>query len=61
VLFNLVRDPEIVRLREQEGVPVDEIAARFGVSRRTVFRVLSQHQAGLPRRQKPPGNRRRIA
>ncbi len=38
-LLNEYRDQQIVDLRLQ-GVPVDDLAGRFGVSRRTVFRVL---------------------
>lgn len=37
---NAVRDDGIRRCREQ-AVPIDDIAARFEVSRRTVFRVLA--------------------
>lgn len=42
-ILNEARDAEVARLRFQEGVPVNEIAARFGLSRRTVFRILSRH------------------
>jgi hypothetical protein len=38
-LLNESRDREIVQLR-LKGVPVEELAGRFGVSRRTVFRVI---------------------
>ncbi len=38
-LLNARRDRQIVAMRLQ-GVPVDDLAWRFGVSRRTVFRVL---------------------
>ena len=41
-MLNRVRDREIHRMREELEVPVDEIAERFRVSRRTVFRVLQQ-------------------
>ena len=41
-LLNRVRDQEIRELRCDANVPVDEIARRFRVSRRTVFRVLQQ-------------------
>jgi hypothetical protein len=34
------RDANIVRLAERDGVPVDRLAEMFGLSRRTVFRVL---------------------
>jgi len=36
------RDREIVRLRRDADLPIGAIAARFGVSRRTVFRVLAR-------------------
>ena len=38
-LLNARRDRQIVEMR-LKGVPVDDLAGRFGVSRRTVFRVL---------------------
>ncbi len=38
-LLNKTRDEQIVA-RRSDGVPVAELATRFGVSRRTVFRVL---------------------
>lgn len=41
-MLNAVRDEEIRRLRLDGGVAVDEIARRFRVSRRTVFRVLQR-------------------
>src|SRR3972149_3496440 len=40
-ILNAERDPQIVALH-RDGVPVDGIAERFGLSRRTVFRVLRQ-------------------
>ena len=40
-LFSEDRDRAIVSL-QREGVPVDAIALRFGVSRRTVFRALAR-------------------
>jgi len=39
-MMNRMRDREILRLR-MNGAPVEEIADEFGVSRRTVFRVLT--------------------
>lgn len=39
-MLNVVRDREIRRLHETSCLNVDELAARFRVSRRTVFRVL---------------------
>ena len=44
-LLNAYRDRQIVRLREK-GVPVDDLAGRFSVSRRTVFRVLESRGGG---------------
>ena len=41
-MLNRVRDEEMRRLHLDSGLPVDEIAVRYRVSRRTVFRVLSQ-------------------
>lgn len=41
------RDRAIVSMK-REGVPVDAIALRFGVSRRTVFRALARGRAGCP-------------
>jgi len=37
---NAERDPQIVALH-RDGVPADAIAERFGLSRRTVYRVLA--------------------
>jgi AraC-like DNA-binding protein len=39
-IFLRERDSEIARLRRGDGATIDELAQRFGVSRRTVFRVL---------------------
>jgi len=39
-IFLRERDSEIARLRRGDGAGIDELARRFGVSRRTVFRVL---------------------
>ena len=39
-LLNRVRDEEIRQLRLELGLPVDEIARRYRVSGRTVFRIL---------------------
>jgi hypothetical protein len=38
-LLNETRDRQIIQLR-LKGVPVEELAGRFGISRRTVFRVI---------------------
>jgi hypothetical protein len=44
-IMNEARDNEIIELRGR-GVSVDAIADRFGVSRRTVFRVLGAASDG---------------
>jgi transposase-like protein len=45
--FNEDRDRAIAGLQRQ-GVPVEAIAAWFGVSRRTVFRALARTRAARP-------------
>ncbi len=51
-LLNKTRDEQIVTQRAT-GVPVAEIATRFGVSRRTVFRVLGNRaRQPIPIRQR---------
>ncbi len=42
-MLNSYRDQQIVALR-RDGAPVDQIAERFSLSRRTVFRILSATQ-----------------
>lgn len=39
-LLQIGRDAEIVRLRREEGVPVNLLAQLYGLSRRSVFRIL---------------------
>jgi len=39
------RDETIVRLSREQDLSVDELAARFGLSRRTIFRVLRAARA----------------
>lgn len=56
-LLNQRRDREIVELRRR-GVPVEVLAERFGVSRRTVFRILERTAArgnGIVRLRPPAG------
>jgi Mor family transcriptional regulator len=54
------RDASIIRLAEQDGVAVDELARMFGLSRRTIFRVLRTATGGGCRRgQGPPSQRAR--
>lgn len=48
-LLNEHRDRQILDLRRR-GVSVEELADRFGVSRRTVFRVISAAARPAPRR-----------
>lgn len=46
------RDEEIVRGRVSEHVPIDTLARRYGLSRRSVFRILRKaRQGACPRRQ----------
>ena len=49
-ILNRIRDREIRRLRREHELPVDEIARRFRVSRRTVFRALREGPAAAARR-----------
>ncbi|MEX1193440.1 MAG: helix-turn-helix domain-containing protein [Dehalococcoidia bacterium] len=49
-LLNEARDREILDLRNR-GVSVEALATRFGVSRRTVFRVLGAKPTSRPRRE----------
>jgi len=41
-LLNLGRDREILHLRRRQGLAVDTLAQRYGISRRTVFRILQR-------------------
>ncbi len=45
-MLNAYRDQQVVSLR-RDGAPVDQIAERYGLSRRTVFRILSSASGGL--------------
>ena len=54
-MLNRVRDEEIRHARLELGLPVDEIARRFRVSRRTVFRILQQPQRSPPAREAAAG------
>lgn len=42
--LRLGRDAEIVRLRRDRRLSIAELAARFGVSRRTMYRILAQQR-----------------
>lgn len=44
-MLNVARDEAIRRMREEADLPVDEIANKFRVSRRTVFRVLTPRRS----------------
>jgi hypothetical protein len=51
---NRGRDSEIVRLRYRERLPISALARRFGVSRRTIFRVLKRaNRKTAPPRTRP--------
>jgi hypothetical protein len=43
------RDATILRLAERDGLPVDRLAEMFGLSRRTIFRVLRSGRAEAAR------------
>ena len=43
------RDASIVRLADQTGMTVDRLAEMFGLSRRTIFRVLRAHHGRVDR------------
>ncbi len=45
-MLNAYRDEQIVAQRH-DGAPVDQIAERYRLSRRTVFRILSSASGGL--------------
>ena len=53
-LLNRARDREIRLLKIDSGLPVDEIARRFGVSRRTVFRALERGPSARRSREARP-------
>ena len=60
-MLNRVRDREIRRMRHENGVPVDEIARHFRLSRRTVFRILQPAKPAGERAARPlpaPAQRR---
>jgi len=58
-MLNAYRDQQVVALRRQ-GAPIDQIAERYGLSRRTVFRILSSASSGprTGRACRQPGNNR---
>jgi hypothetical protein len=52
-ILNEPRDLQIVELKEK-GMPATEISARFGISKRTIFRIL-ENAADLKLRRSPFG------
>ena len=52
-LLNEQRDRQIIKLRLQ-GVPVDALADHFGISRRTVFRVIGSARLEARLRESAP-------
>ena len=56
-LRTLGRDQEIVRLRRRERLPIDALARRFHVSRRTVFRILRRCDPVVDRRCGPANSK----
>jgi hypothetical protein len=55
MMLNRVRDQEIRRLHYDAALSVDEIAMRYRVSRRTVFRVLRLQRPATASFQVRPG------
>ena len=51
-ILNAYRDQQIVQLR-LKGMGVDDLAGRFGVSRRTVFRILGNRARSASRTVEP--------
>ena len=45
-LLSNQRDEAIVQLQRRRHLPINEIARRYGISRRTVFRVLARARDG---------------
>ncbi len=52
-ILNEQRDRQIIQLR-MKGVPVDALADHFGISRRTVFRVIGSAKAAIRARRPDP-------
>jgi len=52
-LGNFARDREIAVLRRKHAVPVEAIAATFGLSRRQVYRVLRHAEPRTPENLEP--------
>ena len=38
------RDQEVLKVKAEEGLGPSELAAKFGVSRRTIHRILKEHK-----------------
>lgn len=49
-MLRVGRNASILRLAREEKLSVDELATAFGLSRRTIFRVLSDGATGHHRR-----------
>lgn len=45
-MLRVGRNASIVRLAQEDGMSVDELSAAFGLSRRTIFRVLRGARGG---------------
>ncbi|TAJ17072.1 MAG: HTH domain-containing protein [Dehalococcoidia bacterium] len=60
-MMNRERDHQIRALREDPSLSVDDIADRFGVSRRTVFRALEGHVTRCARVESVEGEGQRSA
>ena len=52
-LINRARDRQITRLKQEEALPVNDLARRYGLSRRSVFRILRKAN-GAPAAERPP-------
>jgi hypothetical protein len=46
------RDREIALLRHRHGVPISRLAGAYGVTPRTIFRILSEQRAAQSREQR---------
>jgi hypothetical protein len=52
-MLRVGRNASISRLAREEGMSVDELSEAFGLSRRTIFRVLSDTRRTNPRHGRP--------
>lgn len=44
MMLRMGRDESILTAAKRDGASVDDLAAMFGLSRRTIFRVLERHR-----------------